>query len=211
MTNAVVASRSQSPAICSLQFAGPVGKGMRRHAKADEKLKGSAIDVGSAQDWGCAGQGRLTSRARARAHRFVRFGCGNPFGRRGRGPEPSGQPSGWRGWSRVASARPHPPGSRRDGAAARRAGPPVNGEKPSIPGRAAEQDGCRTDDRPTTHSAPGDLRIARERTDMAIVTMRQLLESGVHFGHQTRRWNPKMSASSSPSARHLHHRPPAVH
>ena len=27
---------------------------------------------------------------------------------------------------------------------------------------------------------------------MAIVTMRQLLESGVHFGHQTRRWNPKM-------------------
>jgi len=27
---------------------------------------------------------------------------------------------------------------------------------------------------------------------MAIVTMRQLLEAGVHFGHQTRRWNPKM-------------------
>ena len=27
---------------------------------------------------------------------------------------------------------------------------------------------------------------------MATVTMRQLLESGVHFGHQTRRWNPKM-------------------
>ena len=27
---------------------------------------------------------------------------------------------------------------------------------------------------------------------MAIVTMRQLLDSGVHFGHQTRRWNPKM-------------------
>lgn len=27
---------------------------------------------------------------------------------------------------------------------------------------------------------------------MAIVTMKQLLESGVHFGHQTRRWNPKM-------------------
>jgi small subunit ribosomal protein S2 len=29
-------------------------------------------------------------------------------------------------------------------------------------------------------------------TAMAVVTMRQLLESGVHFGHQTRRWNPKM-------------------
>ena len=27
---------------------------------------------------------------------------------------------------------------------------------------------------------------------MAVVTTRQLLDSGVHFGHQTRRWNPKM-------------------
>ena len=27
---------------------------------------------------------------------------------------------------------------------------------------------------------------------MSVVTMRKLLESGVHFGHQTRRWNPKM-------------------
>ena len=27
---------------------------------------------------------------------------------------------------------------------------------------------------------------------MAVVTMRQMLESGVHFGHQTRRWNPQM-------------------
>lgn len=28
--------------------------------------------------------------------------------------------------------------------------------------------------------------------EMSIVTMKQLLEAGVHFGHQTRRWNPKM-------------------
>ena len=28
---------------------------------------------------------------------------------------------------------------------------------------------------------------------MAVTTRRQLLEAGVHFGHQTRRWNPKMS------------------
>jgi small subunit ribosomal protein S2 len=28
---------------------------------------------------------------------------------------------------------------------------------------------------------------------MAIVTMKQLLETGVHFGHRTRRWNPKMA------------------
>jgi small subunit ribosomal protein S2 len=27
---------------------------------------------------------------------------------------------------------------------------------------------------------------------MAVVTMRQMLDAGVHFGHQTRRWNPKM-------------------
>ena len=27
---------------------------------------------------------------------------------------------------------------------------------------------------------------------MSVVTMKQLLEAGVHFGHQTRRWNPKM-------------------
>ena len=27
---------------------------------------------------------------------------------------------------------------------------------------------------------------------MPVVTMRELLEAGVHFGHQTRRWNPKM-------------------
>jgi small subunit ribosomal protein S2 len=37
-------------------------------------------------------------------------------------------------------------------------------------------------------------RLKQEgHTGMApVVTMRQLLESGVHFGHQTRRWNPKM-------------------
>ena len=29
-------------------------------------------------------------------------------------------------------------------------------------------------------------------SDGAVVTMKQLLEAGVHFGHQTRRWNPKM-------------------
>jgi small subunit ribosomal protein S2 len=37
-----------------------------------------------------------------------------------------------------------------------------------------------------THAGAG------RSTAMAVVTMRQLLESGVHFGHQTRRWNPKM-------------------
>jgi small subunit ribosomal protein S2 len=38
-------------------------------------------------------------------------------------------------------------------------------------------------------------QVPREEGDTGmapVVTMRQLLESGVHFGHQTRRWNPKM-------------------
>jgi small subunit ribosomal protein S2 len=35
-------------------------------------------------------------------------------------------------------------------------------------------------------------RKTNKETTMAVVTMRQLLDSGVHLGHQTRRWNPKM-------------------
>jgi small subunit ribosomal protein S2 len=31
-----------------------------------------------------------------------------------------------------------------------------------------------------------------EEIPMAVITMRQMLEAGAHFGHQTRRWNPKM-------------------
>lgn len=33
----------------------------------------------------------------------------------------------------------------------------------------------------------------RRQIKMAIISMKQLLEAGVHFGHQTRRWNPKMA------------------
>lgn len=32
----------------------------------------------------------------------------------------------------------------------------------------------------------------QEETLMSVISMKQLLEAGVHFGHQTRRWNPKM-------------------
>jgi small subunit ribosomal protein S2 len=40
----------------------------------------------------------------------------------------------------------------------------------------------------------GNTRYKPEegRPDMSVVSMRDLLEAGVHFGHQTRRWNPKM-------------------
>jgi len=33
----------------------------------------------------------------------------------------------------------------------------------------------------------------KEATKMPVISMKQLLEAGVHFGHQTRRWNPKMA------------------
>ncbi len=33
----------------------------------------------------------------------------------------------------------------------------------------------------------------KEEISLAIISMKQLLEAGVHFGHQTRRWNPKMA------------------
>jgi small subunit ribosomal protein S2 len=36
-------------------------------------------------------------------------------------------------------------------------------------------------------------QILRRIHKMAVVSMKQLLEAGVHFGHQTRRWNPKMA------------------
>jgi len=38
----------------------------------------------------------------------------------------------------------------------------------------------------------GGNKTKLEEYKMAVVTMKQLLESGVHFGHQTRLWNPKM-------------------
>src|SRR5690554_4289622 len=39
---------------------------------------------------------------------------------------------------------------------------------------------------------------------MAVVSMKQLLESGVHFGHQTRRWNPKMAPYIFTSRKDIH-------
>ena len=38
-----------------------------------------------------------------------------------------------------------------------------------------------------------EVKTKREEFKMAVVAMKQLLEAGVHFGHQTRRWNPKMA------------------
>ncbi len=38
-----------------------------------------------------------------------------------------------------------------------------------------------------------DTKLTKEEKIMSVVSMKQLLEAGVHFGHQTRRWNPKMA------------------
>src|SRR4051812_47213151 len=40
--------------------------------------------------------------------------------------------------------------------------------------------------------AAGLLHSNHRRYHVSVVTMRELLEAGVHFGHQTRRWDPKM-------------------
>ncbi len=40
--------------------------------------------------------------------------------------------------------------------------------------------------------ASGGFKKPEEVSEMAVISMKQLLEAGVHFGHQTRRWNPKM-------------------
>src|SRR5690606_8212451 len=66
---------------------------------------------------------------------------------------------------------------------------PRSGQAPAeaVPGVRTRVRGARVTNR---GSACGHIA---GRTIMApVVTMRQLLESGVHFGHQTRRWNPKM-------------------
>jgi small subunit ribosomal protein S2 len=44
----------------------------------------------------------------------------------------------------------------------------------------------------TLHARLGGKTFWRKLL-MAVISMKQLLEAGVHFGHQTRRWNPKMS------------------
>ena len=42
-------------------------------------------------------------------------------------------------------------------------------------------------------SRRGKKHYKKEKLLMAVISMKQLLEAGVHFGHQTRRWNPKMA------------------
>src|SRR5207249_476906 len=53
--------------------------------------------------------------------------------------------------------------------------------------------GCRPFAAGAPPSPAGASSIETEKESvMAVASMRELLEAGVHFGHQTRRWNPKM-------------------
>src|SRR5690348_11112084 len=74
--------------------------------------------------------------------------------------------------------------------------PPGPSPRCALFGPWPSQPRCVRTDARTKPNAPLHRDPAHEQegdTGMApVVTMRQLLESGVHFGHQTRRWNPKM-------------------
>ena len=39
----------------------------------------------------------------------------------------------------------------------------------------------------------GGGKNKKEEVTMSVISMKKLLEVGVHFGHQTKRWNPKMA------------------
>src|SRR5439155_23088738 len=61
----------------------------------------------------------------------------------------------------------------------------------------ADQSGwrCRRSTDAGSSQAPPAATKINQKGDlipMSVVSMRELLEAGVHFGHQTRRWNPKM-------------------
>jgi small subunit ribosomal protein S2 len=58
------------------------------------------------------------------------------------------------------------------------------------PGRPPDTEEATTGIAPW--GTPGAQTEEGANQAMAVVTMKQLLDSGVHFGHQTRRWNPKM-------------------
>ena len=45
---------------------------------------------------------------------------------------------------------------------------------------------------PATEPAANPMEAVVHDPDAPVITMKKLLEAGAHFGHQTRRWNPKM-------------------
>src|SRR5690625_5681381 len=73
--------------------------------------------------------------------------------------------------------------------------PPSVSDSTTVGAEGPQAPGCPVTGRVTDNRIEARHHGARqykENFGMAVVTMKQLLESGVHFGHQTRRWNPKM-------------------
>src|SRR5687768_17001224 len=109
-------------------------------------------------------------------------------------------------WSGLSAGENHLPRSRMLSGAARPDGstsrvllPPVQaGQSPPRSQRAAAGGVAPLDARAAHHPVPaatekrGRRPRAQRKATMAVVSMKQLLDSGVHFGHQTRRWKPKM-------------------
>ena len=68
---------------------------------------------------------------------------------------------------------------------------------PAREGRAHTRDrssrgGAGSKDQVPGEAGPRRIEPNRRLLTVPTISMRQLLEAGVHFGHQTRRWNPKM-------------------
>src|SRR3954454_8145678 len=104
------------------------------------------------------------------------------------------------GWGkRLRNSRMLCGASRSDGSTSRVLHPLSRGSRHLGPGQQSPgkwrrwTPGRRTTPVPASQprSAAGGRAQIREAA-MAVVSMKQLLDSGVHFGHQTRRWNPKM-------------------
>ena len=96
------------------------------------------------------------------------------------GPGPAGLSQRWPG--PVASVDGPPPGGPVRLRSGRNSDRAAHSAVARRSGHRDSASGARAGAQPTA---------AREHI-MAVVTMRQMLEAGVHFGHQTRRWNPKM-------------------
>jgi len=71
-----------------------------------------------------------------------------------------------------------------------RSGPPAyrTGKSTGLPERFSRD----ASNVPGAREGSGQTAQGKEIPDMAQILMSELLEAGVHFGHQTRRWNPKM-------------------
>ena len=54
-------------------------------------------------------------------------------------------------------------------------------------------EGAKTGNGRSQGTKHAEVQNQMEERNMSVISMKQLLEAGVHFGHQTRRWNPKMA------------------